>query len=156
MENPVLASAPGWFLDILSRYPRVGIAGCANTGKTTLAGNATDRQVIGTDEWLGPTATRPAGPRYNPKLDWSGVSADVVRVCGELDSFVVEGVRVAHALRKGLDVDAVIVLTVPHVPLTSAQESQRKATETVLRDWLSNAGRMPALFQFTGAWCADE
>ena len=141
------------FREILSKYPRVAIAGGPNTGKSTLASFATDREVISTDDWLPEAPGRPAGKRWNPALDlsWSAISADVIRVCHELHSFVVEGTRVAHALRKGLDVGAVIVLSEPRLPLTPGQESQRKAIETVLRDWLSNAGKRPALFQFTGA-----
>jgi hypothetical protein len=48
---------------------------------------------------------------------------------------VIEGVRVPHALRKGMKVDAVIYLTQPKVEQTPKQISMGKAVRTVFNEW---------------------
>jgi hypothetical protein len=114
-------SQPDWFRDALESYQRVAIVGGPKTGKTTLAATVTDRTVLGTDELIG--------------MDWSALSAEVVRRGIGLKRFVFEGVRVAHALRKGLVVDAVVWLGQPKGELTAGQVAMHKAVRTVLAEW---------------------
>jgi hypothetical protein len=112
---------PDWFREALEQYSRIAIVGGPKTGKTTLAATVSDRTVLGTDELIG--------------LEWSALSAEVVRRGAELDRFVFEGVRVAHALRKGLTVDVVVWLSESREPLTVRQIAMRKAVVTVLTEW---------------------
>jgi broad-specificity NMP kinase len=81
--------------------PRLAITGGPRSGKTTLSGMLAHRReddlVLHTDDLIG-------------EYTWSDISAKVVELCAESDRFLVEGVRVAHALRKGLRCDAVIFL----------------------------------------------
>lgn len=129
------------FQQLLSQYARIAIVGGPDTGKSTLAAVATDREVISSDDWL------PGQRRHNPALDWSAQSLDMVRVCSRLSRFVFEGVRAAHALRKGLQVDAVVCRWRPWLPLTTEQAAMAKGiSEKVFPGWLAlNAGRVPVI-----------
>lgn len=104
------------------QYPRLAIVGGPRTGKTTLARSIRDRHVIGTDDFMA--------------LPWEEVPGKVIEAAGAAGrSFVVEGVQAARALRKGLVVDAVVVMTRPKTALTEGQASMTKGVATVLADW---------------------
>ena len=118
-------SSPGWSMVIqviAQRYQRIAIVGGPKTGKTTLAKTFRDRPVISTDDYIA--------------LDWADVPAKVIEAAGAAGpSFVVEGVQTARALRKGLAVDAVVVLTTPKQQLTSGQMVMTKGVSTVFAEW---------------------
>jgi broad-specificity NMP kinase len=119
-------------LDEAFRRPRVAIAGGPRTGKTTLAlatEHADGRPVIHTDDLL------------EDGFDWSEISEEVVRRCRDHERFIVEGTRVAHALRKGLAVDVVIYLRAPKAETTSGQDVMAKSIRTVFDEWKRKAGR---------------
>jgi hypothetical protein len=59
----------------------------------------------------------------------------VIRAAAPHDSFVVEGVQAARALRRGLVVDAVVYLDDAKAEQTDDQESMSKAVNTVFNDW---------------------
>ncbi len=114
--------------------PRVAIAGVPDGGKTTLADkHAGGRPVIRTDDSIG-------------KAPWSERSADLVRQCAALDSFVVEGMRVPHALRKGLKVDAVVWLGKAHEKPDPGKLAMGKGAKTVFDGWrAADSGRTPVV-----------
>ncbi len=103
-------------------------------GKSTLADSVTDRRVIHADDYKD--------------LEWSMASLRVMaEAVGETD-FVAEGVRVAHALRKGLQVDAVVYLTRPKKRLEKpGQVSMSKAVRTVFDQWHAANRHVPVFFE---------
>lgn len=123
-----------WFADVLRRYNRIAIVGGPRAGKTTLARLA-DRHVIHTDDYR--TRTWEAVPH--------AVIADVLDLAQYGHRWIVEGVQVARALRKGLEVQVVIVLNEPLNELTPRQEGMRKGVMTVLADWYKDHKNVPVL-----------
>jgi len=109
---------------ILAQYRRVAVVGGPRTGKSTFARTVRDRPVISTDDYMD--------------LHWEDVPAKVIEAAGAAGaSFVVEGVQAARALRKGLEVDAIIVLTQPKVDLTPGQAAMGRGVMTVFNEWQS-------------------
>jgi len=81
-----------------------------------------DRPVIQADDWKAET--------------WEAQPGRILAACGEAgERFVVEGTQVARALRKGLQVDAVLVLERPKRELTSRQAAMGKGADTILTEW---------------------
>ena len=127
-----------WFADVLKRYNRIAIVGGPRSGKTTLARLA-DRHVIHTDDYR----TR----------SWEAVPHAVIADIRDLEAdslsrgnrWIIEGVQVARALRKGLEVDVVLVLNEPLEDLTTRQEGMRKGVMTVLADWYKDRKDVPIL-----------
>lgn len=110
-----------WFASALARFPRLAIAGGPRTGKTTLVERVADRPVVHTDDFMS--------------LEWSLASAAVRDKLQGLPSFIVEGVRAPHVLRKGLVVDAAIWLDQPLVHTTYKQNTMARAILTVFQEW---------------------
>lgn len=127
-----------WFADVLKKYNRIAIVGGPRAGKTTLARLA-DRQVIHTDDYR----TR----------SWEAVPHAVIADIRDLEAdygqrgnrWIIEGVQVARALRKGLDVDVVLVLNEPLEDLTTRQDGMRKGVMTVIADWYRDHKDVPIL-----------
>lgn len=119
-----------WWLDILSRYPRVAIAGGPRTGKTTLSGIGDGRAVVHTDDWID-------------KTEWEGVPTEVIKACGS-GPVIVEGVQVPRALRKGLSVDCVVWCERPRALQTRKQLIMLAGLRTIFAEWASkDAGSTP-------------
>ena len=120
-------------LDEALALPRVAIAGVPKAGKTTLSRRyGTSRPVIHTDDLI------------HSGLAWSEQSERVVEDCARLETYVVEGVRVAHALRKGLACDVVIWLPESHEELEGRRLGMAKAIRTVFEEWRDmSAGTVP-------------
>lgn len=113
---------PAWFADILSKHPRVAVTGGPKTGKTTLCAGVTDRPVLHTDDFK--------------HLEWSEASQAVVLASNDTrGSLVIEGVAVPRALRKGMQVDAVVMLDGAHEPLSKGQAAMAAGVWTVLQKW---------------------
>lgn len=121
-----------WFADVLAKYRRIGVAGGPRTGKTTLVERVADRPVVHTDDFM--------------HLEWSLASLAVRDKLQGLPAFVVEGVRVPHALRKGLIVDAVVWLDQPLVHTTYKQNDMSKACLTVFQQWRREHLDVPQIF----------
>lgn len=110
------------FKRVFDQFQRVAIAGAPKVGKTTLSNMVTDRPILRTDD--------------HRQGDWSKNSEGVmITVNSTPGPLVIEGVRVPHALRKGMKVDAVIYLTQPKAEQTSKQISMGKACRTVFNEW---------------------
>lgn len=107
--------------DLLSQYDRIAICGGPATGKTTIATWCTkDRPLLHTDDFM--------------HLEWAEVPQAVIDQCSHHPRFVVEGVQVARALRKGLQVDAVLYLDVCMAP-ERRNSSMAKAVNTVFTEY---------------------
>ncbi len=125
--------APAWFGAVLSRYKRIAIVGGPRVGKSTLAARVTDRPVFSTDEFMG-TPWDDVPGAVNAKADTQGAS------------WVVEGVQVARALRKGLKPDVVVYLDGPaHEALSTGQEAMAKAVATVFDEWNAGNAKTPVI-----------
>ena len=144
VDNPVDNSAivseslKEWWRDLLSRYPRVAIAGGPRTGKTTLSALGDGRLVVHTDDWINRT-------------EWEGVPTEVIKACGT-GPVIVEGVQVPRALRKGLSVDCVVWLERPRTLQTRKQLIMLAGIRTIFAEWASNnAGAVPVFSPPEGA-----
>ncbi len=119
------------FKRVFDKFDKVAITGGPKVGKTTLAKMIIDRPVLHTDDQRGET-------------EWSKQSENVmVMVNAQHGKCVIEGVRVPHALRKGMKVDAVIYLTHPWVEQTPRQFGMSKAVRTVFNEWRASHPDVP-------------
>lgn len=108
-----------WFDEVLNTYARIAIAGGPKTGKTTLSKRVEDRPVYHTDDYR--------------HMEWSEASFFVCELINQKRGpLIVEGVRVPHALRKGMIVDCVIWLDQPLEKLTERQRGMRNGCITVM------------------------
>lgn len=121
-------------IDEALALPRVAICGPSKAGKTTLAAKVHDgRDVVHTDDFIG-------------LLPETGGGAILAESLADKPTFLLEGVKVANALRAGLAVDAVIWLDRPHIPHTDGQARQAAGIRTVFGEWLAaDAGKTPVV-----------
>lgn len=119
---------PPWFGMVLAMHRRVAIVGGPGTGKTTLASYVQNRPVVATDAFQG--------------MEWEAVPPAIIERTSRMGSaFVVEGVTTARALRKGLRVDAVVVLETQHRPdPLPGQLAMAKGVTTVFNEWRASPG----------------
>ncbi len=123
---------PAWFRVALARYPRVAVTGGPKSGKTSICTGVTDRFVLHTDDLI--------------EEKWEDVPGIVRLRLADKASFVVEGVQVPRALRRGLVVDAVVWMRSAKTSLTPGQRTMAKAVGTVFEQWRAlNAGRVPII-----------
>lgn len=126
-----------WFLDVLKKYNRVAVTGAPRCGKSTLVRLVKDRPVVGTDDYRN--------------RSWAAVPhaviADVLDLVHDKETpkFVIEGVQVPRALRKGLEVDCVVVLMEPLAEQTPRQIALGKGLMTTLADWFKDHKNVPML-----------
>ncbi len=106
---------------LLDDHARIAIVGGPRTGKSWLGALVTDRPVICTDRFS--------------YLGWGDVPAAIISQCTPLQSFVLEGVQVARALRSGLVVDAVLYLDEPKAEQSKGQKAMSRGVSTVFREW---------------------
>ncbi len=131
------------FSAILDRFARVGIAGAPRTGKTTLSQIAQDRRpVIGTDAYK--------------QMSWEDIPHRMIADVHGMPHYVIEGVQVGRALRKGLPVDALVYLDEPKVEQSKGQVAMGKAIRTILADWVGRStGELPPVFVRSGDGFAE-
>lgn len=112
--------------------PRVAICGPSQTGKTTLSKTVTDgRDVVHTDDFIG-------------VLPEAGGGAIIAESLAGKQTFLIEGVKAANALRAGLEVDVAIWAGTVHVPHTDGQARQAKGVQTVWDQWVAaDGGKTP-------------
>jgi len=104
---------------------KLAIVGGPNAGKTTYAASLTAspfyRPIFCTDTFM--------------HLPWKDQPTAIIEFLADKDAFIIEGVQVARALRKGLEVDMVVFLRGTRSLLTSRQEIMRKTVVKVFDDW---------------------
>lgn len=116
-------------------YDRVAIAGGPKTGKSTLA-------VVGEECRLraGHSEGVIIHTDASMNMPWADQPFDVIKRCKAAGlRFIVEGVQVGRALRKGLEVDAVIWLSEPKTQRTKSQVSMAKGASTIFEGWAKAA-----------------
>lgn len=101
--------------------------------KSTLASKVTDRKVIGTDDYQD--------------MEWSEIPLRMIADVSGMESFVIEGVMVARALRKGMEVDAVVYLTRPKTARKAGQISMAKAVQTIFNEWHAANRHVPVFYE---------
>lgn len=132
-----LTNRKAWWKDVLKKYDRIAVTGSPRTGKSTLVRLVKDRPVISTDDYR--------------RRSWSAVPhaviADVLDLVHDKETprFVVEGVQVPRTLRKGLEVDCVVVLAEPLAEQTPKQIALGKGLMTTLADWFKDHKDVPVL-----------
>lgn len=110
--------------DTLKKYDRIAITGGPLTGKTTLAlSMPINRPLIHTDIFL--------------PLAWKEQPLACVSAVKGLPRFVIEGVQVPRALRKGMEVDVVVWLDTPKRTRNKGQIALAKGVATVYLEWKS-------------------
>ena len=106
---------------ILAKHKRVAIVGGPKTGKTTLSRKLQGVEILHTDDLM--------------HLNWEHQPEAISERLRGKSTFVVEGVQTARALRKGLEVDAVIFLDEPHQELIRGQLTMLKGVQKVFKEW---------------------
>jgi hypothetical protein len=123
--------------EVLAKYNRVAVTGTPRAGKTTLSGAIADRPVVHTD----PNDLRelyPEGVDWSQTQEvWDAAPAFIAQAVSGRDRFVVEGVSVARALRRGLEVDAVIVMVDPLIEQSPGQAAMGLGVLSILDDWMT-------------------
>jgi hypothetical protein len=103
--------------DCLAKYQRIAVSGGPRTGKSTFVAGVTDRLVVQTDDFSS--------------VGWAAQPQAVIDAVRKFPRFVVEGVQVPRALRKGMQVDVLIWLTRAMAPRTAQQLGMEKGIITV-------------------------
>ena len=83
--------------DLILKSKRVGIFGYPGAGKTTLSIKYTDKKIIHTDDFL----------KYNHE----DRPALIMKKLAQLESFIIEGNEVTRLVNRGLELDALILVT---------------------------------------------
>ena len=109
--------------DIARAHKRIAVVGGPLTGKTTVSREVTDRPVLSTDDTMD--------------ADWADQPEIAKRRVEGMDAFVLEGVQAARALRKGLEVDAIVVMETPKGERTKGQAAMAKGQEKIIADALA-------------------
>ena len=115
--------SPARFVRILEGHKRVALTGVVNSGKSLLLDYAdlAGRKVVHTDD-LRETPFEEKPARIQEELEG-------------LREFIVAGMQVPRALRKGLEVDAVVWINNPRTRLTPRQRGFSKGARTILDKW---------------------
>ncbi len=124
-----------WFADILKKYDRIAVCGLVNAGKSTLVRAVRDRPRLHTDDF-----------RYQAWADVPHAAIEAVKnAVGDDKRFVIEGMTVPRALRKGMEVDVVLWLGQELEENSKGQKSFGKAARTVLDEWHETHQGVPIL-----------
>jgi len=112
---------------LLENYDKIAFAGIPRAGKSTAMAEAMlidpDRHFLATDAFM--------------KEPWADAPLLVIAALEGRDRYLVEGVNVGRALRKGLAPDVVIWFHKAHVDLTPGQAVMAKGCRTIFTSWLA-------------------
>lgn len=126
---------PTYFQEILDKYDRVALTGVVMSGKSLLLDNVTaDRVILHTD------SLKERGVPFNES---PGVVLDEL---ARVPRFVVAGMQVPRALRKGLEVDVAVWVNDPREHLTSRQLSFSNGVRGIFHEWWSTHREVPVHF----------
>jgi len=109
------------YIELVEGYKKVALTGPPKSGKTTLANEIKDRPIIHTDDYA--------------HLAWKDQATAPLIKTATLDKFLIEGVQVPRALRKGLEIQIVICLGMSLEPLNTYQAGTAKSIRTILAEW---------------------
>lgn len=123
-RNPAVMKM--WLDMVLREHARVAIVGGPRAGKSTIVGHITDREVIHTDSYNGE--------------EWDALPGLLIDATQGKERFVIEGVHAARALRKGMQVDAIVFIDEPVVERNPGQAAMAKGIRTIFNDYLENRG----------------
>lgn len=117
----------------LVKYYKIAIVGGPKCGKTTavkdISGMCGTRAIIHTDEFKD--------------LPWAEQPYAIIQTVANLPAFIVEGVQVARALRRGLKVDFVYAMFNPKVELTTRQAGMLKGIRNIFDNWRQSTQPAP-------------
>ena len=118
---------PEEFKEILAKNASKIIGG-PKVGKTTLANLATDRVIHHNDD--------------GKHIPWEDQPQHWIDKATQ-DKFVIEGVHASRALRKGLQVDAIVHLDEPRQELSKGQASMHKGQQKIIKEALEKHPYVP-------------
>ena len=102
------------YRDILKKYRRVAVVGGPVTGKSIVTDSVSDRPIIHSDDIP------------HEDITWSEHSQAVKEACERHETFVVAGIAADRAVRKGLEVDAIIHCTESRALYSQGQRTLKK------------------------------
>jgi len=79
------------------------------------------------------------------RYPWAEIPAMLIAEAALFPRFVIEGVQVPRALRKGLVVDAVLWLDTPLADRSKGQDSMAKGVASVFAEWRSTMPHVPVV-----------
>ncbi len=139
---------------VLALHKRIGVTGEPRSGKTTISRLVTDRTVIHTDPNDLKARYGEEALDWDDKQEvWDAAPSFIMAACADRECFFVEGVTVARALRKGLEVDAVIFFDDPVIDQTPKQAAMGKGVQKIFAEWRESHPNVPV---FDGAKLREE
>jgi hypothetical protein len=136
-QSGSLYSAAQYLEQLLARHPKVAVTGRPGIGKTAVV------DKLGPGWWSDWTLHT---DRY-ANLPWDEQSKAVINWASARRHWLMEGVTVARALRHGLDVDVVLMLT--GMPLKSQNTIQSMRLGDSVVKWVEEARQTrPIAFHF--------
>jgi hypothetical protein len=114
---PIVSQARQWS-SICASFDRIALTGGPQVGKTTLASSVNDRPIYHSDDFK--------------QYSWDEVPYRMIEAVAKVPRFLIEGVMVARALRKGLAADCLVVLHEPCVERNRGQVAMSKGINTIL------------------------
>lgn len=109
------------YIELVECYKKVALTGPPKSGKTTLANQIKDRSIIHADDYS--------------HLTWQEQAIAPLVKAATLDKFLIEGIQVPRALRKGLEIQIVICLGMSLEPLSLYQIGTAESIRTILTEW---------------------
>jgi hypothetical protein len=145
--------APSW-PELLTLFDRIAITGEPRCGKTTLSDSVESCPVVHTDP-NDIQALYPDDINWEDSQEvWEAAPAFVGQMLAGRDRFVVEGVTVSRALRKGTaNVDAVVWCDEPRVTQNDGQKRMGAAVRTIFAEWQDANPDVPV---FNGNLMVDQ
>jgi len=114
------------FSEWAKQHKKIAIVGGPKAGKTTLSLAVKDRHVLHTDDYIN--------------MDWDRVPQQIIDDLAEHDTFLVEGVQAARALRKGLKVDVIVATKLPSSTGIFRKDGQARMAKAVKR-WMEGVDK---------------
>ena len=113
--------------DVLKKYKRVAVVGGPVTGKSIVTEQVSDRPTFHSDDF------------NRDALGWSGQSEALKEAAASSETFIVAGCAADRAVRKGLEVDAIIHCTEfqNHLP-TDGQATLKRQIDKRTRELAKN------------------
>lgn len=126
---------PTYFQELVDKYDRVALTGVVMSGKSLLLDNVkADRLILHTDDLKD---------RGVPFKESPGVVLDML---AGVTQFIVAGMQVPRALRKGLEIDVAVWVNDPREWLTSRQQAFSDGVRGIFHQWWTDNRQVPVHF----------